>query len=39
VLNYFRFFANANVVLVVEPWCNGDTADFGSVILSASLGG
>ena len=24
---------------VIELWCNGNTADFGSVILSSSLGG
>ena len=38
-MNYIRIFATANVILVIEPWCNGNTADFGSVILSSSLGG
>ncbi len=38
IFNFIRIFAPARMS-TIEPWCNGNTADFGSVILSSSLGG
>ena len=35
--NFIRIFAPA-WMSTIEPWCNGNTADFGSVILGSNPG-
>ena len=32
-------FADNELLSYIDPWCNGNTADFGSVVPSSSLGG